>query len=314
MASTANNPQGDRLAVDLEISEFLIDRQARNVTPRTLHWYRYNLSVWREYLAGQDVASTHDVTPALIRRFLVHLADKNHSPGGVFNLFSSLRAFINWYAAEYAPADWENPLTRIKPPKRPTDLIEPLGLANLQAMLKECDAKTYNGSRDAAILLFLLDTGVRKQEFIDLNIGDVDLDAGQVRVRMGKGQKSRYVFMGNKTRRAVTVYLRRRKDKDLSTRADAPLWVVSTGKRLTPPGLREVIRRLAVRAGVTEPGLHDFRRAFAVNALRAGMDIVTLARLMGHSTLATTQRYLALVKDDLRQSHAKASPVDNLLE
>lgn len=314
MAANTRNPQANRLSIDLEIEEFLLDRAARNVTPRTLHWYRYNLTIWRTFLAEQGIVTTRDVTPSLVRRFLLHLADKEHNPGGVFNLFSSLRAFINWYASEYAGAEWENPLKRVKSPKRPTDIIEPIALADIQAMLKACNTKTFNGSRDAAVLLLLLDTGVRKQEFINLLVGDVDIDSGQVTVRMGKGQKSRFVFIGNRTRRALVIYLRRRNEKKSPIRPDAPLWVSSTGRRLTPSGLREIIRRLADRVGIPEPGLHDFRRAFAVNALRAGMDIVTLARLMGHSNLATTQKYLALVKDDLRNSHAKASPVDNLLE
>lgn len=257
--------------------------------------------------------TTRNVTPSLLRRFLVNLAAKEHNAGGIHNLYSSLRTFINWYAGEYATADWENPLKRVKSPKRPTQIIEPITLAHFQALLKTCNVKTFNGSRDYAVLLFLLDTGVRQQELVNLNLNDVDIDGGQVTVHKGKGQKSRYVFIGAKTKRALVTYLRRREMKEASIQADAPLWITSKGGRLTKFGVRELIRRHADKAGIPEPGLHDFRRAFAVNSLRAGMDIVTLARLLGHSNLATVQRYLALVKDDLRASDAKASPVDNLL-
>ena len=76
-------------------------------------------------------------------------------------------------------------------------------------------------------------------------------------------------------------------------------------------GLREIIRRRALAAGIEEPGLHDFRRCFAVQILRNGFDLVTLSRLMGHFTLTVTQRYLYLVEDDLRAGHQIAGPVDN---
>jgi site-specific recombinase XerD len=314
MPTADKNHPVNQSALTRELEEFILDRRARNVTPRTVQWYQYNLATWSDFLSAQGIQTTHAVTPALLRRFLLELADKQHNAGGIFNIFSSVKAFINWYRAEYAPADWENPLKRVKSPKRPTDLIEPIELSDFQALLKTCDTKTFLGSRDQAMLLTLLDTGVRRQECTNLNYGDVDTQTGQVTVRMGKGQKSRFVFLGNRARKALVNYLRRRAEKDAGVTADAPLWLTSTGERLTKSGLREIIRRRANKAGIPEPGLHDFRRAFAVNSLRAGMDVVTLSRLLGHTNLATVQRYLALVKDDLAASHAKHGVVDTMLD
>jgi integrase/recombinase XerD len=73
-----------------------------------------------------------------------------------------------------------------------------------------------------------------------------------------------------------------------------------TGNGSRRAGIRQVVRRAAGRAGVDEPGMHDFRRAFAINSLRNGMDVATLQRLLGHSSLEVVNRYLALVEDDLR--------------
>jgi hypothetical protein len=87
-------------------------------------------------------------------------------------------------------------------------------------------------------------------------------------------------------------------------------WLTDEGEGLTYWGLNEVIRRRAKAAKVKKPGLHDFRRAFALNFLRNGGDIFTLQSLMGHADLQVLRRYLAQTNDDLREAHRKASPVD----
>jgi integrase/recombinase XerD len=81
---------------------------------------------------------------------------------------------------------------------------------------------------------------------------------------------------------------------------------------LAKSGIRQVVRRRAAAAGMDEPGLHAFRRAFAVNCLRNGMDLVSLQRLLGHGDLSTVLRYLALVDDDLRRAHTQYGVVDSL--
>jgi integrase/recombinase XerD len=91
------------------------------------------------------------------------------------------------------------------------------------------------------------------------------------------------------------------------------LWVTDEGERLQYSGLRSIIVRRAKLSRVPTPSPHDFRRAFALNMLRAGVDLITLSRLMGHSSLAMLQRYLKQLPDDLREAHQRASPVDNAL-
>lgn len=118
-----------------------------------------------------------------------------------------------------------------------------MDLDHLRAMLRTCKRRTYIGDRDKALMLFLLDTGVRRAEMCALNVGDVNLRTGGVVVRLGKGGKSRVVFVGAKTRRTMMAYLRHRPHL-----ADSePLWVTRNGTRLSPNGLREVLRRRAVR-------------------------------------------------------------------
>ena len=144
-------------------------------------------------------------------------------------------------------------------------------------------------------------------EFVALNVADVD-KSGRTVVRHGKGGKSRVVFVGKRTRRALSRYLRLRGECS----PDAPLWADGSGMRLAADRLRGILRQRAEAAGVDAPTPHSFRRAFALTCLRQGMDIYSLQRLMGHADLTVLRRYLDQTQGDLRETHRRAGPVDNL--
>jgi site-specific recombinase XerD len=158
------------------------------------------------------------------------------------------------------------------------------------------------------MILGLLDTGARAQEFLNLNLEDLELASGSVLIRQGKGRKPRLVFLGRKAIRAVRAYFRFRQDTSHA------LWVSVHGERLTCTGLRLLLRRRAVAAELKEiPSPHDFRRAFALVMLRNGVDVFTLQKLMGHSDLQVLRRYLAQTDQDVQIAHMRGSPVDNNL-
>ena len=292
-----------------DLQEFYLDRQARNLAPKTLLWYTHALTHWQTYATEQGITHTDRITPSHVRRFLVRLTEQGHNAGGVANIYGAVKAFINWYASEAAPPAWQNPLRKVKNPKRPEEPLDPLPIAHFRAMLAQCTPRTFSGDRDRALLLMLLDTGLRKAELTDLTVGDLNLSTGAVFVRSGKGRKPRTVFVGINTKRALLAYLRHRGKPE----QEAGLWVhVDTGRTLTKAGVREIVRRRAVQAGVPDTGLHAFRRAFAIAYLRNGGDVVTLQRLLGHSSLAVINRYLKLLTDDLQAAHARFGAVDKL--
>jgi integrase/recombinase XerD len=110
------------------------------------------------------------------------------------------------------PEGWRNPIDKVKPPKVPVEPIEPVSFETLKAMLATCEPRTFNGDRDRAVMLCLLDTGCRAAEFVALNLGDVNMATGAVMVRKGKGGKFRSVFIGNKARRELVRHSRHRVD------------------------------------------------------------------------------------------------------
>lgn len=282
---------------------FLTAKRAEAVSPNTLQAYRKALDGFLTWADARNLADPAAVTADDLRQFFLVLADRGHNPGGVHIYFRVLRTFFFWWAAEDGPAGWRNPFDRLKPPKLPEEPLDAATLDDITRLLKAAPGGRQ-GERDRAAVLTLLDTGLRASEFCALNLDDLDPMTGAVTVRHGKGGKSRAVFLGASARRAVRAWLKVRQ-------GDGPaLFTTEQAGRLTYSGLRQIVRRLAQRAGVPEPPLHSFRRAFAINALRNGADLLTLQRLLGHSDLSLLRKYAKQSVDDLRAVHAAVSPAD----
>lgn len=291
------------------VEAFLIDRRARGMAAGTLTFYSQKLKQFTDYAEGQAVTNIGQITPAFIRDYLIYLEQTGHNPGGRHAAFRALRAFLRWYEDETEPEGWKNPIRKVKAPKQVIEPLEGTDLETVLQLVKVCERGTFTGDRDAAILLCLLDTGARAAEFLALNLEDVNQAAGDVLIRQGKGRKPRYVYLGRGSRRALRKYLKHRAN-------DHPaLWVTHPRYgpgRLGYDGLRGILTRRAKQAGIEPPALHDFRRGFALAMLRAGVDIYTLAKLMGHEGIQVLQRYVKLTDQDTREAHRRASPVDSL--
>jgi len=193
-------------------------------------------------------------------------------------MYRALRVFFLWYEEEAEPSGWSNPIRKVKAPKLPIETLEPVSIENVSRMIKGCEQGTFAGDRDTAILLCLIDTGARVNEFLDMDLDDINQARGDILIRQGKGSKLRQVYLGNKSRRALRKYLKHRKD-------DYPaLWVTLprfNSGRMKYDGLRAVLSRRASDANIDVPSPHDFRRAFALSMLRNETDLYTLAKLMG---------------------------------
>lgn len=297
--------QQDYLAILIE--SFLIDRRAQGLSSGTISFYKKKLQYILKFCESQEVTQVSQITPDLIRRYILNLAE-THNPGGVHACFRSLRTLLFWVELEeIMPTDWRNPIRKVRAPKLSIEPIEPVALQDVSTLLTTCKP-SFSGARDKAMILGLLDTGARAQEFLNLNLEDIELSTGPVLIRQGKGRKPRMVFLGRKSIRAIRAYFRFRHD------TNPALWVSIHGDRMTYDALRCLLRRRAQLAGIKGiPTPHDFRRAFALVMLRSGVDIFSLQKLMGHSDLQVLRRYLAQTDQDIQTAHMRGSPVDNNL-
>jgi integrase/recombinase XerD len=286
-------------------NQFYQSKKVEGVSPFTLTFYKQQLGYFLKYCQAQVITRLDEITPNMVRQFILWHEQTGHNPGGLHAAYRVLRTFLIWYESEAEPEDWKNPIRKVKAPKIPTLPLKPVELSDVSSLLQTCKAELFLDIRDKAVLLFLLDTGARAREVLHVDIQDVDLISGAIIIQRGKGAKSRTVFLGKASRRALRTYLKVRNDNHPA------LWVTEDGERLEYGGLRGILERRARQAGIKPPSLHSFRRAFAINMLRAGVDVFSLQMLMGHTDLQVLRRYLALTTEDIAQAHRIGSPVDN---
>lgn len=291
-----------KLSLDAVFELFLLDCEARGFTKHTLRFYRERLSLFIQWCKGQGVGHLYSLNGNHIRQFFVYLQRKNLSSAYIHSFARAIKTFCNYCVRDNLVET--SPFSKVQMPKLAKRILPALAKDEINRILDKCETE-----RDLAIILFLLDSGVRATELAELNVGDVSMKTGAVAVNEGKGQKDRTTYVGAKTRKQLRRYLLERGNPDKME----PLFVSERGgNRLTYNGLSQILQRLRKSSGVKECHAHSFRRTFAINCLRNGMDVFVLARLMGHADLTVLKQYLDLVKDDLEKAHDKHGPVDNM--
>jgi len=284
------------------VNSFLLDCVARNLTAATLRFYRQRLGLFVAFSDRAGVVTPEAITSAHLRAFIASFS--SHSPYYQHQHARTLKTFCGFLVRDGILT--VSPMRNVRMPKLPKDVLPPFSPDDAQAILAACEY-----ARDRALILTLLDSGVRAAELLALNVADLDSQTGALRVRHGKGRKDRTTFVGARTRKALTRYLSERP----SIKPSDPLFVTLTGgNRLTFFGLQSLLGRVGRAAGVKPMGAHRFRRTFAIESLRAGMPLPQLAALMGHEGLQVLQRYLRLVTADLQAAHEAHGAVDRLLK
>ena len=203
-----------------------------------------------------------------------------------------------------------DPAAAVKPPTPAKRLPKALPLADVEAILEAAGAAgTTLALRDRALLEVLYGTGARISEAIGLDVDDLDLTDGTVRLR-GKGSKERIVPVGSYARAAVEAYLVRGRPELVATGSGTPaLFLNARGGRLSRQSAWTVLVKAADRAGVTrDVSPHTMRHSFATHLLDGGADVRVVQELLGHASVTTTQVYTLVTVDNLREVFATAHP------
>jgi integrase/recombinase XerD len=175
---------------------FLLDCEARRLTPSTRQFYRAKLSVFLAWCDDQPVEQIGQLTAHHIRQFLVHIQRRDLSSQYQHNLAQAIRAFLNFCVRDELLE--QSPFDRVQMPRVEKKILQAFTIQDIQRILRH-----YDSDRDRAICLFLLDSGLRASELIALTVDDVNLDTGEVWVRSGKGQKQRTCYIGVRTRKQL---------------------------------------------------------------------------------------------------------------
>ncbi|HEY3413900.1 MAG TPA: tyrosine-type recombinase/integrase [Armatimonadota bacterium] len=261
---------------------------------------------------------------AEIRQFLAYLnhghedeggrwgnpqCDKPVGPSTVQTYYVHVRTFFRWLVDEGLLT--VSPVEGIRVPISRPDQIQPFSEAQIKALLAAA-RRSNHPRRDEAIVALLVDTGIRASELCGLTLEMVDLQNGHLTVH-GKGGKSRPIYFGLATKRALYQYLR----EDPRDEADAVFLGdrgTNSGEGLTRSGLQKLIARLGRVAGIqaTRCSPHTFRHTAAVFFLRNGGNGFALQKMLGHTTLKMTNHYVALADADVERQHRQYSPMDGI--
>lgn len=289
------------------LAAFLRHLQAdRDLSPNTLGAYRRDLEQFFEFCrrARTDPLCA---TAQTVRRFLAWLSTRGQARSSVARKASSLRQFFRYVVRTTGRED--NPALLVSTPKRPSRLPVVLKPSQVARLVELPPADDPWGLRDRAILELLYAGGVRVGELTGLDVDDLDLASGQVRV-LGKGRKERIVPVGEPAADALRAYIAgARPSMVLPASPAAALFYNHRGRRLGQRDVRALVERYAreaVPGGRVSP--HTFRHTFATHLLEGGADLRSVQELLGHVDLRTTQIYTQVSRERLRKTYERAHP------
>jgi integrase/recombinase XerC len=292
---------GSQAKSDLALTAFLRYLAAeRGASAHTVRSYRSDLLDCVAFLDRRGLGALSGADARVIRGYLADLHTRGLARTSIARRLAALRSFFRFLVRRGRVR--VNPAREVRTPRLPGRLPGHLPIDQSEALFRQRFTDDETGRRDRAILEVLYASGVRVAELSGLDVEDVDLREGGVRV-LGKGRKERVVPLGTKAVEALRTYLGPREG------SRGALFRNPRGGRLTVRSLHRIVRGRARTAGL--PGRvtpHTLRHTFATHLLNAGADLRLIQELLGHARLATTQRYTHVSADRLAKVYDAAHP------
>jgi integrase/recombinase XerC len=293
------------LMIERYIDEFIDFLLAeRGMSERTAHAYRRDLT---EFQAATGASDPSRITSRDIRGHLAALLQKGLSRATAARRLACLRSFFRFLARQGRVT--ANPAEEIHPPKPEKRLPSYLTVDQAAGLLNAQTVNTFQAIRDKAIWEMLYSTGGRVSEMCGLDMDDLHMSPEMLKLH-GKGGKDRITPFGGKAKEAMTAYLAKRADLlnrlKLSQQA---VFINERGGRLTPRSVQRSLKQRCLQAGLPD-GItpHSLRHSMATHMLEGGADLRSIQELLGHASLATTQRYTHLDMDRLTDVYRSAHP------
>jgi len=284
----------------------------RGLSSHTIAAYRRDLARYATFLRGRKVTDARKVRDREVAAHVAGLSASTHGDAmpyrasSVVRSLSSVRAFHRFLLRE-GETD-RDPTAGVIRPKLPRRLPRPLSVGDVTLLLAQPDPSTPAGLRDRAVLETLYGAGVRISELVGLDVDDVELEEGSVRV-FGKGSKERDVPLGRYAREAISGYLIRVRPQIATARSRSALFLNLRGGRLTRQGCAGVLAKHANAAKLSRHvSPHTLRHSFATHLLEGGADVRVVQELLGHASVATTQVYTLVTREHLREVYFTSHP------
>lgn len=292
--------------------DFLLIKKLEGLAERTLKDYVNHfqyLSRWilQEYCEETDIGNRY-VDKSLFMAYTGYMITK-FKPATVNIRLRTLKCYSNWLCSEGLTVD--NMSSKLKLVKVPKDTIQPLSPSEVKKIFKVLDLANYSEYRDFCMMLVMLETGVRVNEACNILLADINkkLKLFAIRSETSKTREGRHLPVSAKTMK----YLERLINI-AETNCELYLFNSSYGGKLETLSVIKNFEKYGKKAGINRRCTpHIFRHTMAVNSIKAGMDIFTLQKLLGHNNITTTRQYIQLDTDDLITSHSKANVIGKFL-
>lgn len=265
------------------VEVYLAHLVARNRSSRTVRTFRSILGRFIEFLGSKHVS---EATTWNVDAFLAKLRASGYKERSIYTAAVAVKRFMEYLGLK-------GNLQGFELPKRPNELPRYLTHEEVQAMVNAAD-----NLRDKLIVSLLFCTGMRVSELASIEVHDVDLEEGGIRVK-GKGGKERLVFFDSRTREFLEHYMQ-------SSGVDHYLFPGKNGGHIHYVTVERIVRKLARKAGIKKKVTpHVLRHSFATLSLSRGMDVREIQELLGHASLRTTQVYTHVVKRKLLEDYRR---------
>lgn len=283
-------------------------RDERGASRHTVRAYGGDVADLLEFCQGKGVQHPRDIALAHLRGWLALLSGHGLSRATIARRAASARAFTAWCARRGITAT--DPGARLGSPQVSRTLPTVLDTTDAATLMEHAATAADDGSpigmRDRAIVELLYATGIRVAELCSSDLDDIDDDRRTLRVR-GKGDRERIVPFGRPAERALSEW-RAVRARLARPSSGAALFLGVRGGRIDQRTVRTVVHRLATEAGVPDLAPHALRHTAATHVLEGGADLRTVQELLGHATMATTQRYTHVSVERLRSTFEQAHP------
>jgi len=236
--------------------------------------------------------------------YLWNLKQSGHKPRSIYRVIETLRHFYRFLMMEGHIT--HDPATNLLPPRLAPKLPKKLSIEEVDRLLRAASGTSEREIRNRAMLELLYATGLRVSELVNLDVDNVDLNVGFVRV-IGKGNKERIVPIGKSARVFIRKYLAVREKR--AKPGYNGLFLSKLGKKMSRIEFWRQLKNYAKLAGITqEITPHVLRHSFATHLLAGGADLRFVQEMLGHSSIATTQIYTSVDKERLKELHKKFHP------
>lgn len=280
-------------------------RDVKKSSDNTLQAYQRDLQKFYDYLNDIGVDDFTEVDTETIANFKIHLNSLGLSSTSVSRTLSSMRGLYQFFISS-GLCD-SNPAKAVHNDKVEKKDISVMTAKEVEALLAQPDSNDVKGMRDKAMLEILYATGIKVSELIGLNIDDFNAQLSFI--RCGEGDKERFIPIYPVAAKAIVTYIEKSRKILISGTNETALFVNVTGDKMTRQGFWKILKAYAAKANIKKTITpHTLRNSFASHLLENGADIRDIQVILGHTDIASTQRYAQFLKEKMKNSYIKFHP------